>query len=44
MAMNLTRSSGVKVKSKPLGIERYLNSPDEVEQANLKTEVILFER
>ncbi len=44
MAMNLTRHSGIKVKSKPLGIERYLNSPVEVNQADLRTEIILFEK
>ncbi len=44
MAMSLTRNSGVKVKSKPLGIERYLNSPNDTEQAELRTEVILFEQ
>ncbi|MBR9787440.1 MAG: transcriptional regulator [Vibrionaceae bacterium] len=44
MAINLTRNNGIKVKSKPLGIERYLNSPAETEQANLRTEVILFEK
>nr|WP_321274212.1 SRPBCC family protein [uncultured Vibrio sp.] len=44
MAMNLTRHCGIKVKSKPLGIERYLNSSTETEQAGLRTEVILFTR
>ncbi len=42
LAMNLTRHSGAKVKSNPLGIERYLNGPDDTDQADLRTEVILF--
>ncbi len=44
MAMSVTRHDGVKVKNKPLGIERYLNSPHDTEQAELRTEVILFKK
>ncbi|MDV6250332.1 SRPBCC family protein [Vibrio sp. EA2] len=44
MAKNLTRQNGIKVKSKPLGVERYLNSLGETELAELRTEVILFEK
>lgn len=44
MAMSLTRYDGIKVKSKPLGIERYLNDPNDTDKADLRTEVILFRR
>lgn len=44
LAMNLTRNSGIKVKTTPLGIERYLNSSEQTGQAELRTEVILFEK
>lgn len=44
MAMNLTRHGRIKVKSKPLGIERYLNNSDDAEPADLRTEVILFKK
>ncbi|KIF51832.1 SRPBCC family protein [Vibrio owensii] len=42
--MNLTRQNGIKVKTKPLGIERYLNNPNETEKADLLTEVIVFKK
>ncbi|WP_029813387.1 GyrI-like domain-containing protein, partial [Vibrio parahaemolyticus] len=44
LGMNLTRQNGIKVKSKPLGIERYLNNPNETPKAGLRTEVILFKK
>lgn len=44
MAMSLTRHGRIKVKNKPLGIERYLNSPNDTEPADLRTEVILFKK
>ncbi len=44
LAMNLTRHGRIKVKRKPLGIERYLNRPDDTEPADLRTEVILFKK
>ncbi|MDF2153388.1 SRPBCC family protein [Vibrio sp. CAU 1672] len=44
MAMSLARAKNIKVKTKPLGIERYLNSPSDVEEAELMTEVILFKK
>ncbi|PFG58286.1 GyrI-like small molecule binding protein [Vibrio sp. ES.051] len=44
LAMTLTRQSGIKVKSNPLGIERYLNNRKETEGMNLRTEVILFKK
>ncbi|MGR5195986.1 SRPBCC family protein [Vibrio sp. WZ-1] len=43
-AMNLTRHNGIKVKTKPLGIERYLNDPNETDKAELLTEVIVFKK
>ncbi|MGR5236663.1 SRPBCC family protein [Vibrio alfacsensis] len=44
MAMSLTRHDGIKVKRQPLGIERYLNNPNETDKADLRTEVILFRK
>jgi DNA gyrase inhibitor GyrI len=44
MAMNASRHHKVKVKRKPLGIERYLNNPEQVTANELVTEVILFKR
>ncbi|WP_045389014.1 SRPBCC family protein [Vibrio rotiferianus] len=43
-AMNLTRYNGIKVKTKPLGIERYLNNPNDTDKADLLTEVIVFKK
>ncbi|MCE7729689.1 SRPBCC family protein [Vibrio campbellii] len=43
-AMNLTRHNGIKVKTKPLGIERYLNNPNDTDKADLLTEVIVFKK
>jgi predicted transcriptional regulator YdeE len=44
MAMNASRHQKVKVKRKPLGIERYINNPEQVAAHELVTEVILFKR
>jgi predicted transcriptional regulator YdeE len=44
LAMNLTRHAGIKVKSTPIGIERYLNNSEQSEPAEWRTEVILFEK
>ncbi|EGR1563025.1 transcriptional regulator [Vibrio alginolyticus] len=44
LAMNLVRQSGMKVKTSPLGIERYLNSPKETTEEELRTEIILFKK
>ncbi|HDM8134404.1 SRPBCC family protein [Vibrio harveyi] len=44
LVMSLTRQNGIKVKTKPLGIERYMNNPNETEKADLLTEVIVFKK
>ncbi|GAL28523.1 hypothetical protein JCM19239_3200 [Vibrio variabilis] len=44
MAMNASRHYKVKVKHRPLGIERYLNDPRENEAKDLVTEVVLFKK
>ncbi|MGI3096007.1 SRPBCC family protein [Vibrio diabolicus] len=44
LAMNLVRQSGMKAKISPLGIERYLDNPQETTQDKLRTEVILFKK
>ncbi|MFH4357076.1 SRPBCC family protein [Vibrio diabolicus] len=44
LAMNLVRQSGMKAKTSPLGIERYLDNPQETTQDKLRTEVILFKK
>lgn len=41
-AMGASRHNKVKVKFKPMGMERYLNDPGEVAPKDLETEVILF--
>ncbi|WP_413112934.1 SRPBCC family protein [Thaumasiovibrio sp. DFM-14] len=38
------RHKKIKTKQKPLGLERYLNSPCDVSEAELKTEVVVFKR
>ena len=43
-AMNLTRYNGIKVKTQPLGIVRYLDNPSDTDKADLLTEVILFKK
>ncbi len=42
--MNVTRHNDIKVKTKPLGIERYLNNPNDTDKADLLTEVIVFKK
>ncbi|HHX8640761.1 TPA: SRPBCC family protein [Vibrio diabolicus] len=44
LAMNLVRQSGMKAKTSPLGIERYLDNPQETTLDKLRTEVILFKK
>ncbi|MHC6801934.1 GyrI-like domain-containing protein, partial [Vibrio antiquarius] len=44
LAMNLVRQSGMKAKTSPLGIERYLDNLQETTQDRLRTEVILFKK
>lgn len=43
-AASLTRAKKFKVKSRPLGIEKYLDNPNEVAPDQLRTEVMLFKK
>lgn len=42
MAYSMVRYEKIKTKRKPMGMEFYLNSPDEVEDRALLSEVVLF--
>jgi hypothetical protein len=44
LAMMASRHQKIKVQRKPMGIERYLNSPDDVNNADLLTDIVLFKR
>jgi hypothetical protein len=44
MAMVCARHEIIKLTKKPLGIERYLNDPHEVESKDLITDISLFQR
>jgi hypothetical protein len=44
LAMIATRTLKIKIESGPMGIERYINSPNDVEDAELITEIILLKK
>ncbi|MDP2574775.1 SRPBCC family protein [Vibrio penaeicida] len=44
MAMMAARHNKVKVTRKPMGIERYVDNPNNVEITKLRTEIVLFKK
>lgn len=44
LAMMASRFKKINIQDKPMGIERYLNSPKDVDDANLITEIILLKK
>ncbi|MFT5593913.1 MAG: hypothetical protein ACI8SR_002300 [Oceanicoccus sp.] len=44
LAMMASRFKKIKIQDKPMGIERYVNRPQDVDDANLITEIILFKK
>jgi DNA gyrase inhibitor GyrI len=42
LAMTASRHQNVNIQRKPMGIERYLNNPDDVNEQDLLCEIVLF--